>query len=409
VLTKHPCPFWSLLSGVCLTWLLLLPTPVVVAAPTPHLPAKPPAPASPVIDAHSALLVDPATGTILFQKDVSSPFAPASTTKLLTALLVYEHQGLNGTVLVDKADTEVEPSHIPLIAGETVSVHDLVYALLIGSDNDAAMALARNTAGSVPAFLALMNARARELGCTNSNFKSPNGLPMPDQYTSASDLLKIFQAAIAIPELRKIASTKDFRLTTQAGTRDITNHNKLLGKYEGMGPAKTGWTVDSRHTYAAAVDRNGRELQLTLLDSKNGWNDAEALFDYGFAHLPPLSNAQAKAFAAKNPPAPTAAAVPEVKNPPAEKNVPVPAPASLAIVVPTIAPLSTTLADSPARENATPSPTPAIKHSYTVKKGDTLSSIAAHAHSTVGKLIKANPKLADPDHLKTGQVLALPA
>jgi D-alanyl-D-alanine carboxypeptidase len=409
VLTKHPRPFWSLLSGVCLTWLLLLPTPDVVAAPTPHAPAKPPASAVPAIDAHSALLVDPATGTVLFQKDINAPLAPASTTKLLTALLVYEHQGLNGTVLVDKADTEVEPSHIPLIAGETVSVHDLVYALLIGSDNDAAMALARNTAGSVPAFLTLMNNRARELGCTNSNFKSPNGLPMPDQYTSASDLLKIFQAAIAIPELRKIASTKDFRLTTQAGTRDITNHNKLLGKYEGMGPAKTGWTVDSRHTYAAAVDRNGRELQLTLLDSKNGWNDAEALFDYGFAHLPSLSAAQAKAFAAKNPPAP-ATTVPAAKNSPAVKSPSAPAPASPAIVAPAIPPLSTTLADSPARENATPSPTLTTKpRTYTVKKGDTLSSIAAHNHSTVAKLIKANPKLADPDHLKTGQVLALPA
>jgi len=358
---------------------LLLP----LAALAATVPAKGPAPATPEVDAHSALLFDPASGRILYQKDPATPHPPASTVKLLTALLVYEHGGLNGNVTVEKADTEVEPSHIPLIPGETVSVHDLVYALLIGSDNDAAMALARHTSGSVPAFLALMNARAVQLGCTNSSFKSPNGLPMDGQYTTASDLLKIFQAVIAIPELRKICSTKEFHLTTQAGSRDIDNHNKLLGKYDGMGPAKTGWTVDSRHTYAAAVDRDSRELQLIVLDSKNKWNDAEELFDYGFAHLPLLKNSP--------------------NSPAAPKSSPSPAP--IAAIAQNTTP-TVVAAASPAPN---PAPASAITlETYTVKKGDTLAAIAHHQHCTLNALLQANPQLSNPNLLKIGQVLTIP-
>jgi len=372
---KSRCAFgrWFALR-ICISCLLL---PLAALAAT--VPAKSPTPAAPEVDARSALLFDPASGRILYQKDPSTPHPPASTVKLLTALLVYEHGGLNGNVTVEKADTEVEPSHIPLIPGETVSVHDLVYALLIGSDNDAAMALARHTSGSVPAFLALMNARAVQLGCTNSSFKSPNGLPMDGQYTTASDLLKIFQAVIAIPELRKICSTKEFHLTTQAGSRIIDNHNKLLGKYDGMGPAKTGWTVDSRHTYAAAVDRDGRELQLIVLDSKNKWNDAEELFDYGFAHLPPL------------------------KTSPNSQNSPAPTPAG--IIAQNTTPDAET-ADSPAPGTA-PASTPA-NQTYTVKKGDTLAVIAHHQHCTLSALLQANPQLPNPNLLKIGQVLTLP-
>jgi D-alanyl-D-alanine carboxypeptidase len=311
----------------------------------------------PLVDAQSALLVDGATGRILYQKNIAAPHAPASTVKLLTALLVVEHKGLNGTLQVTKEDTAVEPSHIPLIAGETVSVHDLVYALLIGSDNDAAMALARYTAGSVPAFLVMMNARAKELGCTNSNFMSPNGLPMDGQYTTAEDLLKIFQAAIAVPELRTICSTKEFRLTTQAGTRDIENHNKLLGKYPGMGPAKTGWTMESRHTYAAAATRNGHELHLIILDSKDKWDDATKLFDYGFAH---------------------------------ESGAPVD------LYGPTDAAPGTVAA------------APLGARTYTVKKGDTLAAIALRKHCTLEALRQANPQLLNPNRLTLGEILTLP-
>jgi D-alanyl-D-alanine carboxypeptidase (penicillin-binding protein 5/6) len=235
--------------------------------------------------ARGALLVDAASGRILFERNPNLALPPASTTKLLTALLVYERTGLKGEVVVQRGDTLVEPSHIPLRTGETVAVKTLVKALLIGSDNDSAMALARYTGGSVEKFVAMMNARARALGCTGSLFKTPNGLPAPGQVTTASDLLKIFQAAIAVPELREICSTRSLTLKTAVGTQTIRNHNKLLGVYPGMGPAKTGWTFASEHTYAASATRKGHELHLILLHSVNSWNDAKMLFDFGFEQL----------------------------------------------------------------------------------------------------------------------------
>jgi D-alanyl-D-alanine carboxypeptidase len=234
------------------------------------------------VQARSALLVDATSGKVLFRRNPAEALPPASTVKLLTALLVYERTHLKGEVVVQKADTLVEPSRIPLRTGETVPVKTLVQSLLIGSDNDSALALARHTGGSVEKFVTLMNARARELGCTNSLFKNPNGLPVPGQVTTAYDLLKIFQAAMAVPELREICCTRSIALRTAAGLQTLKNHNKLLGVYPGMGPAKTGWTFRSEHTYAASAIRNGHELQLILLHSVNKWADAKTLFDFGF-------------------------------------------------------------------------------------------------------------------------------
>ena len=237
------------------------------------------------VQARSALLVNAASGEILFSRNPNEPLPPASTVKLLTALLVYERTQLRGEVVVQKADTMVVPSRIPLRAGETVPVRTLVESLLIGSDNDSALALARHTGGSVGKFVAMMNTRARELGCTGSLFKNPNGLPASGQVTTADDLLKIFRAAMAVPELRRICETARLRLQTAVGAQTIKNHNKLLGVYPGMGPAKTGWTFDSKHTFAAAATRDGHELYLVLLHSANKWTDAETLFDFGFEQI----------------------------------------------------------------------------------------------------------------------------
>ncbi len=269
------------LSCVIVSVLFLLQLPMSGAAaqsnPLPLLNRK--------VQATSALLVDAASGKVLFSRNPAEPLPPASTVKLLTALLVYERTGLKGDVVVQKADTLVEPSHIPLRTGETVPVKTLVQSLLIGSDNDSALALARHTGGSVEKFVALMNARARALGCTNSLFKTPNGLPAPGQVTTACDLLRIFQATMAVPELRDICRTPSIKLKTAAGLQTLKNHNKLLGVYPGMGPAKTGWTFRSEHTFAASAARDGYELHLILLHTPNTWADARTLFDFGFEQL----------------------------------------------------------------------------------------------------------------------------
>jgi D-alanyl-D-alanine carboxypeptidase len=255
------------------------------------------------IKARGALLVDGQTGEVLYARNPDTRLLPASTTKLMTALIVYEKIGLRGNVTIQQDDTKVEPSSVPLIPGETVSVDKLFHALLIESANDTARALGRFVAGSTNAFVAMMNQRALAMGCFNTHFANPNGLPAPagTHYTSCADLMRIFRAVIAHPDLRKICSTKEYTIGTASGVHTFHNHNRLLGYYPGMGPAKTGWTIASRHTYAAAVTQNGREILLTLLDSPNKWADAQILFNWGFAQ--PLS-AEASALPAA-PPAPS--------------------------------------------------------------------------------------------------------
>jgi D-alanyl-D-alanine carboxypeptidase len=231
-----------------------------------------------------ALMVDNQTGEVLYARNPDERLLPASTTKLMTALIVYEKLGLNGSVTIQESD-RAEPSNIPVVPGETISVNTLFHALLIESANDAARALGRAVAGSNEAFLAMMNQRALAMGCFNTHFNNPNGLPAPPgtHYTSCADLMRIFRAVIAHPELARILSTKEYTIVTASGVHTLRNHNRLLGYYPGMGPAKTGWTVASRHTYACAVTQNGRQILLTLLDSPNKWADAQILFNWGFA------------------------------------------------------------------------------------------------------------------------------
>lgn len=237
--------------------------------------------------AAGALLVDADTGRVLFRKDPETCYAPASTTKVLTALVAYEKCGLSGVIRVPRAATLVEPTRIPLVTGERITMRDALNALLIGSNNDVAVAIAHHVAGDVPSFCALMNRRAQQLGCTGTHFANPNGLTAPGQTTTCEDMLLIFRKALSYPVLRQMMRTPVYVMQTQTGTHRIKNHNLLLGKYPGMGPAKTGWTSASRHTYAASASQNGRELHLILMKSENKWKDARILFDWGFSRVAP--------------------------------------------------------------------------------------------------------------------------
>ena len=205
----------------------------------------------------------------------------------MTALIVYEKLGgFRGSVRIVE-DDRAEPSNIPVVPGETISVNTLFHALLIESANDSARALGRYVAGSTPAFVGMMNERALAMGLFNTHFYNPNGLPAPSgtHFTSCADLMKIFQKVITYPDLARILSTKEYIIETASGVHTLRNHNRLLGYYPGMGPAKTGWTEASRHTYACAVTQNGHTLLLTLLDSPNKWADAQILFNWGFAQV----------------------------------------------------------------------------------------------------------------------------
>jgi len=241
------------------------------------------------IQAVAALLIDAQTGQVLYARNPDKRLLPASTTKLMTALIVREHlgaRGLSGSVQVEEQD-RAEPSNIPVVPGETISVNNLFHALLIESANDSARTLGRSVSpdDTVDGFVDMMNEKALAMGLLNTHFHNPNGLPAPagTHYTSCADLMKIFQAVLRYPELRQICSTLDYSFTSRSGFHHFHNHNRLLAYYPGMGAAKTGWTVASRHTYAASCHRNGRELLLTLLDSNDKWSDAMILFNWAFA------------------------------------------------------------------------------------------------------------------------------
>ena len=334
-----------------------------------------PPPAPPTLEkvndellAKSALLMDPLTGQVLYARNIEDTYPPASTVKLMTALIVYEKTGGKGNVTVAPEDTRVEPSTVPLRPGESVPISELLRSIIIGSDNDSAMALARTISGSVDRFVSEMNAHAAKLGMLRTRFANPHGLPGQPQKTTAHDLMVLFNSFLTKPELRQIAQTQIYNLKTAIGLQHMRNHNKLLGVYPGMGPAKTGWTYEARHTYAASATRDGRELRLTLLKSANKWQDTRLLFDYGFANLPPapptlISSSLPKSYK----PAPTVE--------PEEKPV--------EVVIP---------------------PEPIL---YTIRRGDSLTTIARRFNVGVEDILLLNP-MDDPDLLVPGQLLRVP-
>jgi serine-type D-Ala-D-Ala carboxypeptidase (penicillin-binding protein 5/6) len=264
--------------------------------------------------ARAVQLVDAQTGQVLYARNPDERLLPASTTKLMTALIVYEKLGgFKGSVTIQESD-RAEPSNIPVVPGETISVNTLFHALLIESCNDSARALGRYVAGSNEAFVGMMNQRAIALGCFNTHFNNPNGLPAPNgtHFTSCADLMKIFRQVLKYPDLVTILSTKEYTIRTASGVHNLRNHNRLLGYYPGMGAAKTGWTVAARHTYACAVTQGKHTLLLTLLNSPNKWQDAQILFNWGFAQVRAQPGAGAGApLESSLPPAPSGLAEPD--------------------------------------------------------------------------------------------------
>jgi len=241
-----------------------------------------------LVQAQSALLVDAQTGRVLFSRAPDQLHQPASTIKLLTALLVAEETGMQGAVKVNYRKISISTpgaSMAYLRDGSIHSVRDLTRVMLVRSFNDVASILAVHVAGSEAEFVRKMQQRARELGANFTVVRNPHGLPDPQQLTTARDLLKIFRAVLAHPTLRAFCTEPYATIDTINGRITVSNTNKLLRTFPGMGPAKTGYTRSSRHTYAASATRNGRELLLVLLNSPNKWTDARALFEYGFALL----------------------------------------------------------------------------------------------------------------------------
>lgn len=241
--------------------------------------------APPSLSAASAVLTD-GTGQLLSAKDAHRRMGPASTTKIMTALVVLESCEPSEEVVIPREAVGVEGSSVYLCEGECLTVEQLLYALLLASANDAATALALHVSGSVSDFAVRMNERAAALGLSDTHFENPHGLASDAHYTTAYDLAVITAEALAVPLFAKIVSTykTTIPLSGEEGVRVLVNHNKLLRLYDGAVGVKTGFTRATGRTLVSAAERDGLLLIAVTLDAPNDWQDHEALLDYGFAH-----------------------------------------------------------------------------------------------------------------------------
>ena len=237
------------------------------------------------ISAKSAVLYEPETKTIIFEKNADERLPMASTTKIMTALVAIERENLDKKIVVDERAVGVEGSSAYLKAGEIFTLKDLLFALMLQSANDAAEAIAYAIAGSVNAYAELMNQKASALGLTNTNFTNPHGLDDQEHYTTAKDLAIIAAAALEYPEFREIVSTKTKKIEKNGISRLFVNHNKLLSRYDGCIGVKTGFTKKSGRCLVSAAEREGVSLICVTIDAPSDWNDHTRLLDYGFSSV----------------------------------------------------------------------------------------------------------------------------
>lgn len=256
--------------------------------PAKVVPPKPPlAPGELPLAARAALSLDLKTGAVLYEKNPDGVEYPASVTKILTALVIIESGDLEKPVTVEKSDTEVEPTSLPLVVGEKYPRRHLLYVLLLKSANDVAAALARDNAGSIEAFCAKMNQRATQAGAQNSHFTNPHGLHDPHHFTTARDMALIARAAMNNDIFRRIVATPEAWMLNAGEWILFRNHNKLLAKFPGCIGVKTGFTRAAQQTLVSAAQREGHEvLSVVLYTNKPGiWEDSTLLLDEGFKKL----------------------------------------------------------------------------------------------------------------------------
>lgn len=255
-------------------------------------------PQGPAVYAESAIVMDADTGTILYEKNIDEQKYPASITKIMTTLLAIEHSNPSDRVVFsDHAIYGIEraSSHIGIRPGENLSMEDCLYAMMLASANEVCLAVAEHIGGDVDTFVSMMNAKAAELGCTNTNFTNPNGLPDENHYVSARDMALIAKAAFQNELFREVCSTKVHKIgwTNLTGEdRWFQNHHKMLFDdsdfyYEGCLGGKTGFTKVALRTLVTYANRDGRNLICVTLKTHNTQDfiDTATLLDYGFANF----------------------------------------------------------------------------------------------------------------------------
>lgn len=244
--------------------------------------------------------MDAATGNILYQHEADLRLPPASTTKVMTAILTLESgRKLTETLTVSKAATRVPATKLYLRPGQTLTIEDLLYGIMLSSANDASIVLAEGIGGSVEEFAELMTKRAHELGAANSQFTNPNGLTDTDHFSTARDLAILFRYAMRNATFREIVQTKISSVTsntivkkkTVARRISVRNHNRLLWNFNGAIGGKTGYTQAAQKCFVGAVTRNGVTLIVAILGARDQWGDTKRLLEYGFDNYESLKGA----------------------------------------------------------------------------------------------------------------------
>jgi serine-type D-Ala-D-Ala carboxypeptidase (penicillin-binding protein 5/6) len=243
------------------------------------------------VSARSFVIMDAKTGRILLSLNPHLFFPPASTLKVMTAMSVVQHLKMDDKVRVSRYAASAPPSKIGIKPGETYTVQDLLYALLLKSGNDAARALAEKVSGSEAAFARQLTREVRHWGAYRTTCATANGLPADNQYSTAQDLALMFRRAMRDPELAKIMATKYY---TIQGGRELRNHNRFLFTTPLAVAGKTGYTRASKHTYVGMFKNGNHEIIVAMLGSKKKWADLRPLIEKGFelegapiAKLPP--------------------------------------------------------------------------------------------------------------------------
>lgn len=244
---------------------------ILLAAALP-LPAE-------AMSAQKAILVDGNTGRVLYEKNAESQSLIASTTKIMTALIVCEQCNVLDQMRIPKEAVGIEGSSMYLQEGEILTIQDLLYGMMLHSGNDAATALAIYCGGTVEGFAQLMNDKAHSLGMNGSHFVNPHGLDAPEHFSTAKDLATLATEAMKNPIFASTVAAK----TVSTGNRRLTNHNKLLWRVEGANGVKTGYTKAAGRILVSGAKRDGRQLIAVTINAPDDWNDHAAMLNDGFS------------------------------------------------------------------------------------------------------------------------------
>ena len=246
---------------------------------------------SPYVTARAALLMDGSTGAVLWQRSSDEELPPASTTKVMTAILALESGVRHRVFAASQEACAVAPRKLNLRPGQRLSLEDLTYAILLNSANDASVVVAEGLAGSVPAFAEQMTTRARSLGALHTRFANPHGLTAEGHYSSVRDLATIFRHALAVPGFREIIGTKAVAIGIENSKQRIAlrSHNRLLDSRRIPVVGKTGYTVPAKKCFVGAGTYDGREIIVAVLGSNDLWGDTTRLLDFGFGDSLPAA------------------------------------------------------------------------------------------------------------------------